>query len=197
RIAMVLALAAVLVTAGLAWLAPDLVKLFKIKPYHLDNPTAFAIELLLGIPFFYLLTFAGHEEETEIEIGILSGVLGLGMAILFGDNKQLGSLAILIPLLLYFGYTLKVLPGLRVLKHAFRGMSYTRVGRFRKALQAFRRALALDPNNRLARDGFWEVHRLLDLDELVKDSQLLALVDLDLCLDRAGTLLLPGKPHPD
>ena len=151
--------------------------------------------MLLGIPFFYLLTFAGHEEESEVEIGAMSGLLGLGLAILLGNNKQFGSLAVLLPLVLYFFYTIKVLPGLRVLKHAFRGLSYARVGRHRRALQAFRRALQLDPNNRLAREGFWDVHRSLDLDQLANDPQTLALVDLDLCLDRAGTLLL-SKPSP-
>ncbi|HTU20332.1 MAG TPA: tetratricopeptide repeat protein, partial [Gemmataceae bacterium] len=141
-------------------------------------------------PFFYLLTFAGHEEETEIEIGVMCASLGLGLGILTYDSKQYQSLAFLLPMLVYFGYTMKVLPSLRVLKHAFRGLSYARVGRYRRALQAFRRALQLDPNNRLARDGFWEVHRSLDLDQLATDSQTLALVDLELCLQRAGSLLL-------
>src|SRR5206468_216534 len=59
----------------------------------------------------------------------------------------------------------------------------------------FRRALQLDPNNRLAREGFWEVHLSLDLDALANDPQTLALVDLNLCLDRAGSLLL-NKPTP-
>jgi tetratricopeptide (TPR) repeat protein len=62
-------------------------------------------------------------------------------------------------------------------------------------MQSFRRALQLDPNNALARAGFWEVHRSLVQDELVKDPQSMALLDLDLCLDRAGTLLL-SKPGP-
>ena len=43
--------------------------------------------------------------------------------------------------------------------------------------------------------GFWDVHRSLDLDSLVNDPQTLALVDLDLCLDRAGSLLVQGKPN--
>src|SRR5262249_11334684 len=41
----------------------------------------------------------------------------------------------------------------------------------------------------------WDVHRSLDLDTLTKDKELLALIDLDLCLDRAGTLLIHGKPN--
>jgi tetratricopeptide (TPR) repeat protein len=191
RIALILALAAGLVGGLLYWLGQfgDLAQM-----YHLDDRTVFAVQILLSIPFFYLLTFAGHEEETEIEIGIICANFGLGLGILTYEQVQYRSVAFLLPLLLYFGYTMKVLPGLRVLKHAFRGLSYARVGRYRRALQAFRRALQLDPNNRLARDGFWDVHRSLDLDQIANDSQTLALVDLDLCLQRAGSLLLQARP---
>jgi tetratricopeptide (TPR) repeat protein len=194
RLLLILALAAGLVAAGASWLGvPGVNLLGSITPYELANPTAFGVQLLLGIPFFYLLTFAGHEEESEVEIGAMSGMLGLGMMILLGSNKQFGSLALFLPLILYFFYTMRLLPRVRVFKHSFRGISYAAVGRHRRALQSFRRALQLDPNNRLAREGFWEVHRSLDLDKLANDPQTLALVDLDLCLDRAGALLL-SKP---
>ncbi|HZV07785.1 MAG TPA: tetratricopeptide repeat protein [Gemmataceae bacterium] len=191
RIGLILALAAGLVGGLLYWLGTfgDLA-----QRHRLDDQTVFAVQILLSIPFFYLLTFAGHEEESEIEIGLMCASLGLGLGILTHDHIQYQSVAVLLPLLVYFGYTTKVLPGLRVLKHAFRGFSYARVGRHRRALQAFRRALQLDPNNRLARDGFWDVHRSLDLDQLANDPPTLALVDLDLCLQRAGSLLLQPGP---
>lgn len=194
RIGLILALAAGLAGGLLYWLGQfgDLA-----HQYRLDERTVFAMQILLSIPFFYLLTFAGHEEETEIEIGIVCASLGLGLGILTYEHVQYRSVAYLLPLVLYFGYTMKVLPGLRVLKHAFRGLSYARVGRYRRALQAFRRALQLDPNNRLARDGFWDVHRSLDLDLLANDPQTLALVDLDLCLQRAGSLLLQPPRDTD
>jgi tetratricopeptide (TPR) repeat protein len=194
RIGLILVAAAALVAAGLAWLG--LIPGFS-QTHTLRDPTAFALQVLCGIPFFYLLTFCGHEEETEIEIGAMCAALGLGLGILTQDRVQLRSLAFLLPLILYFGYTLKVLPGLRVLKHAFRGLGYARAGRHRRALQAFRRALQLDPNNRLAREGFWDVHRSLDLDQLAHDPPTLALVDLQLCLDRAGSLLVQGRPAPE
>lgn len=195
RLVLVLVLAGGLAAAGLSWLG--LVPLAWISPsrtYELENPIAFALQLLLSIPFFYLLTFSGQEEESEIEIGVMCGLLGVSLSILLAGNRQFASLAFLLPIALYLLYTLKVLPGLRVLKHAFRGLSYARVGKHRRALLAFRRALHLDPNNRLARAGFWEVHRSLDLDQLAGDPDTLALVDLDLCLDRAGSLLL-SKPN--
>jgi tetratricopeptide (TPR) repeat protein len=191
RVGLILALAVGLAGGLLYWLGQfgDLA-----QKHQLGDPTIFAVQILLSIPFFYLLTFAGHEEESEIEIGLMCADLGLGLGILTYDYVQYRSVAFLLPLLVYFGYTMKVLPGLRVLKHAFRGLSYARVGRYRRALQAFRRALQLDPNNRLARDGFWDVHRSLDLDQLANDPPTLALVDLDLCLQRAGSLLLQPGP---
>jgi len=195
RMLLVLLLAAGLVTAGLSWLSiVQFSWLSTLPTYQLGNPTAFAIQLLLGIPLFYLLTFAGQEEESEVEIGVICGLLGLGLALLVGEQRQFASLPFLIPVVLYFFYTLRVLPGLRVLKHAFRGLSYSRMGKYRRALIAFRRALQLEPNNSLAREGFWEVHRSLNFEQLADDPQMLALVDLDLCLDRAGTLLL-SKPN--
>jgi tetratricopeptide (TPR) repeat protein len=193
RLGLILAAAAALAVGGMACFG--LLEGFETR-YVLHNSAAFAAQMLLGIPFFYLLTFAGHEEESEVEIGAMCAMLGLSLGILLKDAVQARSLAFILPIFLYFGYTLRVLPGLRVLKHAFRGWSYLRVGRHRRALQAFRRALQLDPSNRLARDGFWEVHRSLDLDQLAHDTQTLALVDLHLCLERAGSLLLQGRPGP-
>ncbi len=191
RIGLILALAAGLVGGLLYWLGQfgDLA-----QRHHLADRTIFAVQILLSMPFFYLLTFAGHEEESEIEIGILCASLGLGLGILTNEYPQYRSIAFVLPLVVYFGYTTKVLPGLRVLKHAFRGLSHAREGRHRRALLSFRRALQLDPNNRLARDGFWDVHRSLDLNKLADDPQTLALVDLDLCLQRAGSLLLQAGP---
>jgi tetratricopeptide (TPR) repeat protein len=166
----------------------------------LHNFNAFGLQLLVSIPFFYALTFASKEEESEVEIGIMCALLGLGLGILanvYGSQTMRLGFVYLIPLGLYLWYTWRVLPGLRVLKHSFRGLSFSRAGKHRQALQAFRRALHLDPQNRIAREGFWEVHRSLDLDLLAGDPQTMALVDLDLCLDRAGGLLCQGKPTPD
>jgi tetratricopeptide (TPR) repeat protein len=205
RAALIIALAGGILAAGLSWLGAVNISFLgeHVQPYlGLKDTAVFAAGLLVGVPFFYLLTFAGQEEESEVEIGAMCLTLGVSLGIL--NNSDLlptwargsGSLAFFLPLLLFFGYTFYVLPSLRVLKHAFRGYSFTRVGKYRRALLSFRRALQLDPNNRLARDGFWEVHRSLDLNLLTNDSQVLPLLDLDLCLDRAGSLLINGKPSP-
>src|SRR5262245_930252 len=96
RLCLILALAGGLVACGLSWLGLAEVKgLSNLTTFPLENAAAFAWQLLLGIPFFYLLTFSGHEEESEVEIGIISGLLGLGLYILIGDNRQFNSLAFL------------------------------------------------------------------------------------------------------
>ena len=121
----------------------------------------------------------------------------LGVALwMFTRNSPptIKPLAFLLPLLLYVVYTMYVLPGLRIFKHSLRGHSYLDMGRFRHALLCFRRALQLDPKNRRARDGYWQVHCSLDLEHLAEDPQTLALVDFDLCLNRAGSLLLEAGP---
>src|SRR5262249_53605095 len=77
------------------------------------------------------------------------------------------------------------------------GIGHANVGRHRPALLAFRRALQLDPDNRLARESMWRVHSEMDLSELQKDGETLSLVDVELCLDRAGYLLLNPGPAPE
>src|SRR5262249_31557327 len=121
-------------------------------------PTEFGVFLLLGLPVFYLLTFAGQQEETEIEVAALCGTLGLAMFLLTEEGQMMRTAAFVVPAVLYFGYTWRILPQLRVFKHVLRGMSHAGVGRFGPALLAFRRALQLDPTNEIAREEFWKVH---------------------------------------
>lgn len=205
RLVLGLVLAAALVVAGLVWLGPlrgPLENLgLALPPSPLDeqaNLTVFAVQILLGIPAFYLLTLSGTHEETEVEIAAVCAALGLGLAMLTREaNPGLRSVAGFLPVVLYFLYTMKVLPGLRVFKHALRGHSYLQVGRQRQALLSFRRALQLDPNHGLARQGYWQAHCRLDPAQLSADPQTLALLDFDLCLDRVGSLLVAGKPTPE
>jgi tetratricopeptide (TPR) repeat protein len=195
RRALILGLAAALVTAALFWLG-QLGDFAKTHP--LEHPALFGTQLMLGIPFFFLLTFAGLAEESEVEIGAACALLGLGMATLpgFADDPRWSRVPFVLAVGVYLIYVIRVLPGLRVLKHVFRGKSYHRIGRHRLALQSYRRALQLDPKNALAREGYWEVHRALDLRQLANDPETLALVDLDLCLDRAAALLVEPRPTP-
>jgi tetratricopeptide (TPR) repeat protein len=190
RIAACFALAVLIVGGALYW--------FHEHPEFLEPPGArvFGGTLLIGLPVFYLLTFAGMAEETEVEIGAICGVLGLGMWFLLRGNKPYEATALSLPIILYLLYTLRVLPGLRVFKHTVRGIGFANVGRYRPALLAFRRALQLDPQNTLARESFWSMHRAMDINQVAQDREMLALVDFELCLDRARALLLEAGPTP-
>jgi hypothetical protein len=191
RIGLCLLLAVVLVLGALLWFGQlgDLGERLGLTNPVL-NPTIFGVQLLLGIPLFYLLTLAGREEETEVEVGAICAALGLGVGMLTPTNSSAQSISYIVPIMLYFWYTTQVLPRLRVFKHAIRGFSYAQIGRHRQAILSFRRALQLEPANALAREGLWGVHRTLDLGRLADDPQTLALVDFEMCLERAGSLLM-------
>jgi len=151
--------------------------------------------LLLGIPGFYLLTFSSMVEESEVEIAGLCSALGVGLGFLGSEISQnFGAIAVIVPMAVYFLYTRRILPGLRIFKHALRGMSYAKVGRYRLALQSFNRALVLDPNHKMAYSQLWELHREMDFDKLKHDPETLSLVNYELCLERISSLLLADKP---
>ncbi|MDW8243824.1 MAG: tetratricopeptide repeat protein [Thermogemmata sp.] len=150
------------------------------------------IHLLVGIPFFYLLAFCGEAEESEVEIMALAATLGAALYLLgLGDKiPGAGATVLLLPLLLYYVYSVFLLTPLRVFKHVLRGYSYLKVGRLRIAVEFFRRALQLEPRSRLAQEGMLQVHRRLTPQLIAADAALAALVDYDLCLDRAAALLM-------
>lgn len=191
RLGLSLALGAGLVAAALYWFG-------EVGAYErqrvLVNPTLFGAQLLLGLPIFYLLTFAGRVEESEVEVGAMCAALGLGIGMLTRGYPNYQSVTFIACIMLYFWYTTRVLRGLRVFKHALRGLSYARIGRHRQALLSFRRALEFDPQNALAREGFWSVHRAMDLTQLAQDPETLHLIDFDLCVQRASSLLLQSGP---
>jgi len=164
------------------------------NPLVLSHPQLFSIQLIAFLPLFYILTFSGLAEESEIEIGAISSLLGIALGILTMDQVPLRTLGFLIPIALFFVYTMRILPALRILKHIFRGMSFAKLGQQKNALLAFKRALQLDPQNLLARNNYWKLHSDLDLVKLETDPETMALVDCDLCLDRVEFLLVDGKP---
>lgn len=152
------------------------------------NRQSFGVYLLLGLPFFYLLTFVGAAEESEVEAAAWCAALALGIWFV-RITPGVPTLALVVPLAIYYVYTQRIMPGLRVFKHTLRGVSFARVGRPREALQSLRRAIQLDPGNSLARTGLWEVHRDLDAGQLSDDPDLSQLIDPHLCLERAARLL--------
>jgi hypothetical protein len=188
-----------LIVGGLL-IAGTIYYLPKVMP-HPEARMAFACLLLLGIPLFYVLTLSSMTEETEVEIMAICAALGVSIWILaehwWPDNSNIQITLLLVPPTIYYLYTRRVLPGLRVFKHVLRGISYANVGKIRPALISLGRALQLDPNNSLAREQLWKVHRLMDFDQVVKDKETLALLNFDLCLDRVATLLLADKVKPE
>ncbi|HEY1378817.1 MAG TPA: tetratricopeptide repeat protein [Gemmataceae bacterium] len=187
RLGVALAAAVAIVAAAIGALAyyPDLLSE--------DRQRTLGIFLLLGLPFFYLLTFVGEAEESEVEVAAWCAALAVAVW-LVKLTPTYPALGLLVPLVMYFVYTRQVLPGLRVFKHTLRGLSYARLGRYRPALTALRRAAQLDPNNRLAREALWEVHRDLDAARIAADPELANLIDPYLCLDRVAALLLADRP---
>lgn len=168
----------------------------------LNNAAARAnlgLYILLGLPFFYLLTFCGEAEESEAEIVTLCIALGASLQLidLSTSIPQLEKFgAILLPVALYFVYATRVLPGLRVFKHVLRGYSYMNLGRLRVAIAFFRRAVELDPNSELANKGLLTLHNNLTLAKIDNDPELADSLDFSLCLDRATALLMPPTPPP-
>jgi tetratricopeptide (TPR) repeat protein len=185
-----LALAGILVAVALGIL------LFEPELLAADQRQMLGAVLLLGLPGFYLLTFASVVEESEVEIAAMCAALGVGLFVLGEGRPTLQGLSLTLPAALYVGYTWYVLPKLRVFKHVLRGISYATVGQHRPALASFTRALQLDPGNHLAREQLWAVHRRLDLEQLAGDEETLALVSFELCLDRAASLLM-APPQPE
>ncbi len=163
-----------------------------------DQLRMIPVLLLVGIPGFYLLTFASLVEESEVEIAAICAALGVALFFLVDNagSSQVGLVGLVIPALLYFVYTRRVLPGLRVFKHTLRGLSYAKVGQIRPALVSLNRALQLDPTNSMARDQLWALHKDMDIHKLRKEPETLALVNYNLCLERAAWLLLLDGPTP-
>jgi tetratricopeptide (TPR) repeat protein len=158
------------------------------------------IYILLGLPFFYLLTFCGEAEESEAEIMALCAALGVSIHLmdLPGQMVNLGpAIAFLLPVTIYFVYATRVLPGLRVFKHVLRGYSYLNLGRLREAICFFRRALELDPASPLAQQGMLALHNKLSLAQVESDPALVEILDFGLCLDRAEAFLIGIRPSPE
>jgi tetratricopeptide (TPR) repeat protein len=165
-------------------------------PLPANQQFMLGVILLAGIPGFYLLTFSSLIEESEVEIAAMCAALGVGLWLLSRDVlPNIHLLALVMPLMIYYWYTRRVLPGLRVFKHTLRGLSYSQIGQHRLALASLGRALHLNPQYPLARDQLWDLHRKLDLGQLQQEPETLALVDYSLCLERVAELLLRERPQ--
>lgn len=162
---------------------------------HADARFNLGVYILLGLPFFYLLTFCAEAEESEVEIMALCAAMGVALHLMDIGGKaiNLAAVPMLVPVAIYFAYATWVLPGLRVFKHVLRGYSYQNLGRLREALYFFRRAAELDPASPLAAAGMRGLHENLTLAKLDRDPELVEILDFGLCLDRAERFLLGGR----
>lgn len=151
------------------------------------------LTLLLGLPYFALLTFVGVAEESEVEVAAACAALAVGVW-LVQLTPSLPLLALVLPAALYWLYTRRMQIGLQTFKHTLRGITMARVGCLPAALVSLHRALRLDPDSRLARAALWDVHRDLDPATIAQQPDLLQLIDPQVCLDRAAGLLLAGPP---
>ena len=154
----------------------------------------FATILLLGLPFFYLLAFCGETEESEVEIAALCAGLGVGLYMLRLSSELPESgdkLILLVPLILYYIYVVRVLPGLRVFKHTLRGYGNLSLRRIQESINSFGRALQLDKKNDLAMKGLYELHRKVDVSKLDGNTQ--QLLNFDFCLKLARGHLIQDR----
>ncbi|MBY0457352.1 MAG: tetratricopeptide repeat protein, partial [Gemmataceae bacterium] len=196
-------LTGVAVAAGLVYLASEYVLELKNPAGEplFANPDArfnLGIYILLGLPFFYLLTFSGEAEESEVEIMTLCAAMGVALHLIGFATKFPGvggAAPFLIPVALYFVYATRILPGLRVFKHVLRGFSYMNLGHLGLAIRFFRRALELNPQSELANEGMHRLHNSITLAALDRNPELVEELDFKLCLDRANALLMtPPTP---
>src|SRR5262249_49989622 len=74
--------------------------------------TVLGLQSLLGVPVFYLLVFSGREEESEVEIAFTFALLGLGSSLLL-RHTQLRSLCLVLSMMFYVAYLLRVMPYVR------------------------------------------------------------------------------------
>jgi tetratricopeptide (TPR) repeat protein len=150
--------------------------------------------ILLGLPFFYLLTLCGEAEESEIEIAVFCALLGLGLYLqgFFKEVPGVGEKAVfLVPVVLYFVYATRWLPGLRVFKHVLRAYGNMSLGKVREALAGFGRALQLDRKHDLAMRGLYELHRRVDVTKL--DAETVKLLNFEFCVNLAQGYLIRDR----
>ena len=186
-------LAMILILVGGAW------AFYYFKPEILSQHQQLKIALLLmlGIPGFYLLTFSGLVEESEIEIGAMCAAAGVALwTWLSLFSPAAGAMVVIVPLGFYVLYTSRYMPALRVFKHALRGMSYRQMGQTKLALVSLNQALIHDPQNQLARREMWTLHRDLDFTVLKQHPDVVQFLNFDFCLERISQIL-QSKPSAE
>ena len=175
-----------LATAALLYACerPDLTGL------EIDRVQVGLAALLAAVAGFFF-SVVSSSEQTEGDCAVVAVFLGIGLWLLVPPTMRI--VALVFPLALYVGYTLFLQKQLAALKWTLRGLSRQRVGRLAPALAAYRRALLAAPGYKPAESGLWDIHRNLNLQDLIHNAELMQMLDFDLCLDRARRLLLGDR----
>ena len=189
RLGLAIAVGAAIVYAIVLWLEKFSGGSFLQDP---EKRQMLGLHILMGLPFFYLLCFVGIAEESEAEIAGLCTMLGFAIYLLSPNTYP--AMALILPAAIFFGYTVYVLPTLKVFKYTLRGYIYSECGKLRPALLSFRRALELDPQNQLASMGMDALHANIEIEKV--DAATLGLLDPNRCLNRVRRLL-SQKPSQD
>ncbi len=135
-------------------------------------------QLLLGLPFFYLLCFISDQEETEAEAVAYALLLGNGMYLAMPEPDS--QIPVIIAGGFFLVYAVWVLPRWPIVKYVIRGQVCLHLKQSRRALESFRRALELNPENKLAQAGMDAIHADIDIRSL--DKATLNLLDPQRCL---------------
>ena len=126
RLAIVVLVGASVVYFIILWLENSAAERFSATRPSAD---LLGFHILLGLPFYYLLCFVGIAEESEAEIAGLCTMLGFAIYLLVPKACA----ALLLPIAIFFVYTVYILPGLKVFKYTLRGYIYSEVGKLRLA----------------------------------------------------------------
>lgn len=156
--------------------------------------------LLVGLPwlgasilslFFFFLSSDALDEGGMAFSGALLAV-GLWLVL----PPPVRAAAVVLPVLLFLAFRWQLQRHLLAAKAALIGIGQQRVGNLPAALAAFRQALHAVPNYPAAQEGLWQIHRDLNLPDLLANPTLHRLLDYEMCLERAKTLLLGRSPTP-
>ncbi len=196
RFGMALLTVALGVTAGfLAVWAPWRENPADLLPERLDMLLPQILLLLLLVP---VLDTAGESAQTESDGAVWCALLGLALWLPSRAGPPALVLVVLVvPVVAFAMLARLVLPGWASFKLAFRGRGLARQGDLPGALACFRKALRLNPADRMAREGYWRTHLELEPEGIAADPLARRLVHPGDCLDRAAELLRISPPRID
>lgn len=164
-----------------------------LLPERLDLLLPQILFLLALLP---VLDTAGESAQTETDAAVWCGLLGLALWLPSRAGPPALVLVVLVVPVVVFALVVRLfLPDWASFKLAFRGRGLARQGNLPAALACFRKALRLNPGDRMAREGYWRTHLELEPEGIAADPLARRLVHPGDCLDRAAELLRASPPN--